>query len=62
MSKREPIELRFAWQKEDGIHIQSGIYVFDDMTLKEVVNWARELDNSPDWIELNVMLAEVEEH
>lgn len=51
---REPIELRFAWQKEDDTHIQSGIYVFDISTIQDVIDLAKKCKDVPDWVEIPI--------
>lgn len=51
---REPVELRFAWQKEDGTHIQSGIYVFDMCTIQDVIDLAKKSKDVPDWVEISI--------
>lgn len=49
---REPVELRFAWQKGDAIHVQTGIYLFNTKTIQEVIDFAKGCENPPDWVEI----------
>lgn len=52
---REPVELRFAWQKEDGVHVHTGIYLFDNTTIRELIEFARSCEEErPDWVEISV--------
>lgn len=51
---REPIEVRFAWQKEDGVHVQTGIYLFNTSTIQEVIDFAKGCKDTPDWVEIAI--------
>ena len=49
---REPIELRFAWQKDGGVHVQPNIYLFNTSTIQDVIDLAKRCDVPPDWVEI----------
>lgn len=60
---REPVEIRFCWYQNNGtVAMQSGIYVPDDMTLKEVQKFALESKSLPipDFIEFPIVKEEEE--
>ena len=58
---RKPIELRFAYEQNDGtVLVQTGYYLFNTSTLQQVYELAKRAgDDMPDFIELH--LAQFEE-
>lgn len=54
LSEREPVELRFAWQKDDEVNVQPNIYLFSSDTIQDVIDFARQCDNPPDWVEIAI--------
>ena len=60
--KRKPIEIRFAWNQPDGnVLVQTGIYIFNTMTLQEVYELAKRSENPPDFIEMDIAQFEEDE-
>jgi hypothetical protein len=52
---REPVELRFAYQRGDGkVEVHTGIYLFNTSTIQDVIDLARQCDNPPDWVEIAI--------
>lgn len=62
MSKK-PIELRFAYEQNDGtVLVQTGYYLFSTATLQQVYELAKHADDDmPDFIELHLAQFEEEE-
>lgn len=51
MSK-ETVEICFAYSDDEKLEIQNGIYVFADWTIKQLIEFAKNCDNMPDFIEI----------
>ena len=57
MNGRKPIELRFAYNQDDGtVLVQTGIYLFNTSTLQQVYELARRSQSLPvpDFIEMDI--------
>lgn len=55
----KPVELRAVWKNQDGTEkVQTGIYVFDNTTIKEVRDlmmcYRSRGEDVPDYIEIDV--------
>lgn len=52
---REPVEIRFAYDQNDGsVLIQTGIYLFNTSTLDNVAELALRSDDVPDYVEVPI--------
>ena len=51
---REPVELRFAYQMDDGrVEVHTGTYLFNTSTIADVIELAKCCENPPDWVEID---------
>ena len=52
---RKTIEIRMAWNLPNGsVGVQTGVYVFEDTTLKQVYDLVKDMENRPDFIEMDI--------
>ena len=62
MSERQPVELKFIHHLKDGKEeVQTGIYVFDNLTIKDLYKFCKECEILPDAVEIDMHQFEEEE-
>ena len=60
--ERQPVELKFIHRLKDGKEeVQTGIYVFDNLTIKDLYKFCKECEIRPDAVEIDMHQFEEEE-
>ena len=60
--ERQPVELKFIYRLKDGKEeVQTGIYVFDNLTIKDLYKFCNECKIRPDAVEIDMHQFEEEE-
>lgn len=63
MSKRQPAELKFIYRLKDGKEgVRTEIYVFDNMTIKDLYEFCKGCEIPPDAVEIDMHQFEEEDY